>query len=208
MKNILAAICLVFAVSFVAFAQTTAAPATETQTEKKKRAPVFRANKEQIKEAQTKLKAKNLYAGEITGKLDPDTRAGLKKYQEAESIRVTGTLNRLTLEKMGVALTDKQKAIPVPTYVDKEPKTTGEKKKRAPVFRASADQIMQAQMMLKQKGMFAGEAKGKLDTDTRTALKKFQEAEKIKVTGTLNRATLEKMGIALTEKQAEAAENK
>ena len=77
----------------------------------KKRGPVFRANKDQIKQAQAILKQRGFYAGEQTGKLDDDTRAGLKKYQEAEKIKVTGTLNKITLEKMNVTLTDKQKAM-------------------------------------------------------------------------------------------------
>lgn len=77
----------------------------------KKRGPVFRANSDQVKQAQALLKQRNFYAGEQTGKLDPATRDGLKKYQTAESIKVTGTLNRLTLEKMSIALTDKQKAM-------------------------------------------------------------------------------------------------
>jgi hypothetical protein len=46
---------------------------------------------------------------EATGKLDAATRDGLKKYQEAEGLKVTGTLNAVTLQKMNVALTDKQK---------------------------------------------------------------------------------------------------
>lgn len=74
-----------------------------------KRGPVFRATKGQIKQAQAMLKGRGLYAGEETGKLDPDTRAALKKYQEAEGVKVTGTLNKATLEKMNIALTDKQK---------------------------------------------------------------------------------------------------
>lgn len=76
---------------------------------KKKRGPIFRANKEQIKQAQAILKQRGFYAGEQTGKLDPDTRAGLKKFQEAEGLKVTGTLNKVTLEKMNITLTDKQK---------------------------------------------------------------------------------------------------
>jgi peptidoglycan hydrolase-like protein with peptidoglycan-binding domain len=72
---------------------------------------VFRANKEQIKQAQVILKTRGFYAGEGTGKLDPDTRAGLKKFQEAESLKITGTLNKVTLEKMQIVLTDKQKAM-------------------------------------------------------------------------------------------------
>jgi peptidoglycan hydrolase-like protein with peptidoglycan-binding domain len=78
----------------------------------KKRGPVFRATKEQIKLAQGILKQRGFYAGEATGKLDTDTRGGLKKYQEAEGLKVTGTLNRVTLEKMSIVLTDRQKAIP------------------------------------------------------------------------------------------------
>jgi peptidoglycan hydrolase-like protein with peptidoglycan-binding domain len=80
-------------------------------TATKKRGPIFRANKDQIKQAQGILKQRNFYAGEQTGKLDDATRAGLKKYQEAEKIKVTGTLNRVTLEKMNITLTDKQKAM-------------------------------------------------------------------------------------------------
>jgi peptidoglycan hydrolase-like protein with peptidoglycan-binding domain len=77
----------------------------------RKRGPVFRANKDQIKQAQAILKQRGFYAGEQTGKLDPDTREGLKKYQAAEGIKVTGTLNKITLEKMNITLTDKQKAM-------------------------------------------------------------------------------------------------
>lgn len=76
-----------------------------------KRRPIFRASADQIKQAQAILKQRNFYAGEQTGKLDTATRAGLKEYQNAEGLKVTGTLNKATLEKMGVALTDKQKAM-------------------------------------------------------------------------------------------------
>ncbi|MCA1633303.1 MAG: peptidoglycan-binding protein [Acidobacteria bacterium] len=78
----------------------------------KKRGPIFRATKEQIKLVQGILKQRGFYAGEAIGKLDTDTRGGLRKYQEVEGLKITGTLNRATLEKMNVALTDKQKAIP------------------------------------------------------------------------------------------------
>jgi peptidoglycan hydrolase-like protein with peptidoglycan-binding domain len=75
----------------------------------RKHTPVFRANKEQIKQAQTTLKQRAFYAGDATGKLDDATREGLKKYQQAEGLKVTGTLNAATLEKMNIQLTDKQK---------------------------------------------------------------------------------------------------
>ena len=75
------------------------------------RSPIFRASADQTKQAQAILKLRGFYNGEQTGKLDADTRAGLRKYQQAEGLKVTGTLNKVTLVKMGIALTDKQKAM-------------------------------------------------------------------------------------------------
>ena len=75
------------------------------------RKPIFRANADQVKQAQAILKQRSFYNGEQTGKLGADTRDALKKYQQAESLKVTGTLNKITLEKMGIPLTDKQKVM-------------------------------------------------------------------------------------------------
>ena len=113
MKRLLTAICaasLCLSVAAAAAQNTnTSAPAANANTARK-RGPVFRATKEQIKQAQEILKQRNFYAGDATGKLDTPTRDGLKKYQEAEGLKVTGTLNAATLQKMNVTLTDKQKA--------------------------------------------------------------------------------------------------
>ena len=76
-----------------------------------KRGPVFRATKEQINQAQAILKSRGFYSGEQIGKLDEATREGLRKYQQAEGLKITGTLNKITLEKMDIALTEKQKAM-------------------------------------------------------------------------------------------------
>ena len=114
MKKLLSFLVSLLFVSALAIAahsannSTTQNPTAPAKTAKK-RGPVFRANKDQIKQAQALLKARGVYAGEQTGKLDDDTRAGLKKYQEAEGLKVTGTLNKGTLEKMAITLTDKQK---------------------------------------------------------------------------------------------------
>lgn len=116
MKKIFSTILAVLVATSIGLSvQPSTGSTTQTQnsnaTTKKKRGPVFRANKDQIKQAQALLKTRGFYAGQDTGKLDPDTRAGLKKYQEAESLKVTGTLNKVTLEKMGIVLTDKQRTM-------------------------------------------------------------------------------------------------
>ena len=113
MKRLLTAICAAsLCLSLVAAAaQNTNTPtAAANANTARKRGPVFRATKEQIKQAQEILKQRGHYAGDVTGKLDTPTRDGLKKYQEAEGLKVTGTLNAATLQKMNVTLTDKQKA--------------------------------------------------------------------------------------------------
>lgn len=112
MKKILSILLSVLFACTVAVAMQTPGSSTTSNSDvAKPKKLIFRANKEQIKQAQGILKQRGFYAGEQTGKLDPDTRVGLKKYQAAEKIKATGTLNKLTLEKMGVTLTDKQKVM-------------------------------------------------------------------------------------------------
>jgi peptidoglycan hydrolase-like protein with peptidoglycan-binding domain len=116
MRKILLAVLSLLFVFSLAMAQnanssTTANDNTNTAAPKPPRKPIFRATKDQINQAQKILKDRGFYSGEETGKLDDDTRAGLKKYQAAESLKVTGTLNKVTLEKMGITLTDKQKTM-------------------------------------------------------------------------------------------------
>lgn len=118
-RKIMKSLCVLLCVVLLATATpaqntnaSTTAPQNMTGSKmSKRRGPVFRATKDQIMQAQTMLKTRGLYSGDATGKLDPTTRAALKKYQEAEGVRVTGTLNRATLEKMGIELTERQRAM-------------------------------------------------------------------------------------------------
>lgn len=202
MKKLFLIFAVVFSLHFAAFAQTTETKPADSTTETgtKKRPPIFRANKDQISQVQKMLKVTE------TGKMDDAFRDEIKKYQSANGLKATGTLNRATLEKMGIELTDKQKEIPVSpnsfaSSGGDKPATEG--KKRGPVFRANKEQITETQKKLKAGKMYDGEETGKLDDATREGIKKFQTANGVKVTGTLNKETLVKMGIALTDKQKE-----
>ena len=110
MKNLLTLTLLLCLFTTGAMAQnsTSTQPGTKQTT---KRGPVFRATKEQINQAQAILKSRGFYGGEQIGKLDEATREGLRKYQQAEGLKITGTLNKITLEKMNIALTEKQKSM-------------------------------------------------------------------------------------------------
>jgi peptidoglycan hydrolase-like protein with peptidoglycan-binding domain len=114
MKNILTLTLLLLCVlnTEVLAQNSTSGTTTKTGTKQgTKRSPIFRATKEQINQAQAILKERGFYAGEQLGKLDDATREGLRKYQLAEGLKVTGTLNKVTLEKMNIALTEKQKTM-------------------------------------------------------------------------------------------------
>jgi peptidoglycan hydrolase-like protein with peptidoglycan-binding domain len=175
---------------------------TTSDNSKPKRA-TFRANKEQIMQAQKMLKTNGSYKGEETGKYDDDLRASIKEFQGSNGLKKSGSLNRATLEKMNITLTETQTAIPVNPNDLASNNSTEEPKKRGPVFRASKEQIMEVQKMLKGNNLYSGEETGKLDDDTRAGIKSWQKANGVKETGTLNKETLEKMGIELTDKQKE-----
>ena len=113
MKKILTiSLLLLCVLNTGALAQTATSNSTKTGAKQgAKRGPIFRATKEQINRAQAVLKDRGFYGGEPIGKLDDATREGLRKYQQAEGLKVTGTLNKITLEKMNIALTEKQKSM-------------------------------------------------------------------------------------------------
>lgn len=213
-KKLLLLALALFVFAGASMAQATATATPSTTTEKAKRPPVFRPTKDQIKQVQSILKDKKLYSGEASGTYNDETRTGIKSFQKDNGLRETGTLNRATLEKFGVELTDKQKEIPV-TESSLTPETTTGKTtktksttstdgpKRPAPFRANSDQIKAAQKLLKDDKMFSGDEDGKFSDAFRDGLGKYQDANGLKVTKTLNAATLEKMGIALTDKQKE-----
>src|ERR1035437_4101577 len=137
---------------------TTTPKATSSATTTAKKPPIFRPSKDQIKEVQTILKNKKLYAGDTSGAYNDETRTGIKSFQKDNGLRETGTLNRATLEKFGIALTDKQKEVPVSpnsfanSGSGKTSSRSGSAKSdpsKRTIFRATADQIRTAQKLLK-----------------------------------------------------------
>lgn len=204
-KRFVVILSVVVLASMASFAQGTGA-APSPSPEKAKTA-TFRPTKTQIKEGQTKLKDAKLYSGEATGVYNDDTRTAIKSYQKSNGLPENGKFDKATLEKMGIALTDSQKGFVAPGDVAGMKVTsktsTADGPKRPAPFRADTEQIKAAQKILRDGKMLTGGEDGKLDDATREGLGKYQEANTLKVTKTLNAATLEKMGVALTDKQKE-----
>ena len=160
--------------------------------------PVFRANKDQLIMAQKMLKV------EPTGKPDPATRAAILAFQKEKEIKETGDLDRDTMQKLGIGMTTAQREMSVTPEEKTEPGNAAKPKPNA--FRATKDQIMQVQKLLKEGGFYSGEATGIVNAATGEGLKKYQTANDLEATGTINQITLEKMDITVTEQQrAESA---
>ncbi len=209
MKKVIFVLLVSLFVCSAAAAQTAApaAPASSASTDVKPKRKVFRPTKAQIEEARKTLKARGLYSGTATGKLDDETRTAIKSFQKDNGLRESGTLNRATLEKLGIELTDSQKQIPVTdSSFAKSGDDSADAKPKRVIFRATKEQISETQKILRERSLYAGEQTGKLDEATREGLRKFQEAAGIKITGTLNQITLEKLGVELTDRQKQASE--
>lgn len=90
--------------------EKTAAATGSTDAQAPKRAAPFQATKDQIIALQNVLIKGKMFTGEANGERSEALKDAVKKYQEANGLKATGGINAVTLEKMGIALTEKQKA--------------------------------------------------------------------------------------------------
>lgn len=206
MKKLFPLILASLLLTFTTSAQTGSGTDTQATSPTTEKRAVFRATKDQIIEVQNKLKQANLYTGEATGKMDDATKTAIKSFQKDNGLKASGSLNRATLEKIGIELTENQKLIPVnpdsfASAKSEKAASDGNTPKRPAPFRSNKEQIMAAQKILRNANLLTGGEEGKLDDTTREGLKKYQQAKGLKITGSLNPATLEKMGITLTDAQ-------
>lgn len=226
LRKLLFLVCVSIFMTLAISAQddTTVKPAPAATTAETPKAARFTPNKDQIMQGQNVLKQAKLYSGEATGVYNDETRAAIRTWQKNNGIAVSGNFNRATLEKMGIALTDKQKGASVATSSDAKAtpatkstpktisvagtgdagatdKTTGAK--RPGPFQATNDQIKQLQHKLIEAKLFTGEADGNRSDALKVAVLKYQKNNGLKTTGGINAETLKKMDIPLTEKQKE-----
>jgi murein L,D-transpeptidase YcbB/YkuD len=81
----------------------------------------------------------------------------------------------------------------------KSPHVSGmEKQKTQRAMDLSLEEIKQIQQALKEKGHEPGSAKGVMNAETRDALREFQKANNLPVTGTVDKATAQKLGVSIS----------
>lgn len=179
-------------------ASTSDAPAKTT---------AFRPTKDQIKKGQEILIKQKLWDGEATG-IYGECRPAIKAYQKANGLDQNGKFDKPTLAKMNIPLTDKQKGMDSSSGAsssNSSKTSSSDTPKQTTIFRATKEQIKALQIKLKEAKLFTGEADGERSDELRAAVKKYREANGLTAGDGINAATLEKAGIALTDKQKESS---
>jgi len=133
---------------------------------------------------QRKLSHLGFYKGTADGQMGSQTSAAIRRYQIAENLKVTGELNRQTLDCLGI-----QGAAPVPAYV-----AIADIFRGGPYISAGPEMqvsvVRQAQKNLKLLGYYSGPADGMPGGGLVSALKVWQRSAGLRQTGRFDENTL------------------
>ena|ERR1051326_1736394 len=138
-----------------------------------------------IRDAQHELKEEGYYRGPVDGIDGPMTRAAIRKYQEDKNLAVNGRLDQITSKRLRVRMTN----APV--------RMTGEANRSAEIgSRPSSATVSAAQRSLQRKGFYKGNVDGSMGPETHAALREYQKNSNLTVTGKLDAATLNSLGVS------------
>lgn len=139
---------------------------------------------EVVRKVQRHLAALGYYKGVVDGDAGSMTSAAIRRYQIAENLKVTGELNKQTLEEMGLDAHP-----PAPGYNAIQALFRG-----GPLARADAakqvEALRAAQRKLAELGYYAGAHSGLPGPAMTAAIKDWQSAQGLRATGLLDTTTL------------------
>jgi peptidoglycan hydrolase-like protein with peptidoglycan-binding domain len=142
---------------------------------------------EVVRSVQAQLQKAGFYEGSIDGTWGSQTAAGVRRYQLANDLRVTGELNEVTLNRMGIAPA-------VPQY-----KALAALFKGGPYLTAPPDfqvaTIRKAKENLKLLGYYNGPINGDPSPVLTRALEAYQRSAKFRASGRLDKTTLQALNL-------------
>jgi peptidoglycan hydrolase-like protein with peptidoglycan-binding domain len=142
-----------------------------------------------IREAQGKLAALGYYKARVDGSPGSMTNAAIRRFQLAEQLKVTGSLNQQTLDALGIKAPP-----PAPEYSKINALFDG-----GPLSgkdsAAQVEAIRHAQRVLAESNFYAGPHNGLPSATLTTAIKEWQIAHGYAETGKLDAATLAGLGV-------------
>ncbi|MEI6032995.1 MAG: peptidoglycan-binding domain-containing protein [Verrucomicrobiae bacterium] len=139
---------------------------------------------ETVLATQKKLAQLGFYKGDADGQVGSQTSAAIRRYQIAENLKVTGELNRQTLQQLGIP-----GAVAMPAYV-----AIADIFKGGPYLSAGPEMqvavVRQAQKNLKLLGYYSGPEDGMPSGGLSSALKVWQKSAGFRQTGRFDENTL------------------
>ena len=146
--------------------------------------PVALRADETVLATQKKLAQLGYYKGEADGQTGSQTSAAIRRYQIAQNLKVTGELNRQTLDRLGV-----KGSTPAPAYV-----AIADIFKGGPYISSGPDMqvavIRQAQINLKLLKYYSGPEDGMPNAGLVSALKAWQKSAGFRQSGRFDENSL------------------
>jgi peptidoglycan hydrolase-like protein with peptidoglycan-binding domain len=206
--------------SFLIFAAVLLAPAAQlTQEKSSQRIQQDRTNDsnrkqwsnqavsiEKVRQVQTALKSRGFDPGRIDGVMGPKTTTAIRSFQSSRGLNASGMIDESTMS----ALQIKPAAGPTanasnspsprqdPQFPDPLPQihqSGGDIGVGPTAF--DLEDVREAQMALKNRGYDPGETNGMVSSQTQAAVRQFQMANGLPITGRLDQRTQAALGITI-----------
>jgi len=179
-------------------------------------------SKERVRQVQTALKARGFDPGTVDGMMGPKTMMAIRNFQSSKAITASGMIDEQTLTALQIksatgSATNAQSARPpgqntqsssnvgnsqlpqqqsqIPEALPRTEQSVGD----IGVGPTASDRedVRQAQMALKNRGYDPGEMNGMVSSQTQVAIRQFQTANSLPVTGKLDLQTQAALGISM-----------
>ena len=146
-----------------------------------------------IASVQQRLQQAGVYNGRPDGVWGPESQAALERFQQTRNLQVTGQLNQATVATLGMPPSEvlASGAAPAPAQSATSPTP-------ASVEPLSPAVIRNVQQRLRALGFYRGSSDGVWGAGTQAAIERFQQGRGLQATGQINPATIQALGLDLT----------
>src|SRR5262245_32060416 len=159
---------------------------------------------EKVRQVQTVLKSRGFDPGRIDGVMGPQTMTALRNFQSSRGLVASGLINESTLSALQIKPADGPTArasnSPSPRQETQYPnplpqihQSGGDIGVGPTAF--DLEDVREAQMALKNRGYDPGEMNGMVSSQTQDAIRQFQMANGLPITGRLDQRTQAALGI-------------
>lgn len=165
-----------------------------------------------VSNAQKQLKNDGYYHGRIDGIDGTMTHAAIRKYQRDNNLTVNGRLDRATRDTLGVQTTtgEASRSAEPNEYnqsgqnnqssqnnqSNEANRVSNQNSSNNSSTMVSSATVSAAQRHLKQMGFYSGDVNGNMSSETRSAIREYQKNSNLNVTGQLDQATLNGLGVS------------